>query len=193
LLRRWYPDDQAQRIFALWEEREVFLDALDHLPQTLCHHDANRRNLFSRRKADGREQTVAVDWTYVGIGAIGEEINALVQASLSFFEVEPTEAKALDDIVFNGYLTGLEDAGWQDDPRLVRFGYTAASTLCFNIGYGLGDGVPMILDESTYPWLEQTFGKPIEALVDLWADGDRFTLDLADEARVLLGELDDLN
>lgn len=192
LLRRRYPDDHTKRIFALWEEREIFLDALDRLPQTLCHHDAFRRNLFGRRRTDGRKQTVAVDWAFVGIGAIGEEISPLVQASLSFFEVEPTEAKALDDIVFNGYLAGLEDAGWQDDPRLVRFGYTAASTLCFNIGYELGDGVPAFLNESTYPWIEQAFGKPIEVLVDLWVEVDQFLLDLADEARVLLGDLDDL-
>ena len=28
---------------------EMFLDALDSLPQTFCHRDANWRNLFYRR------------------------------------------------------------------------------------------------------------------------------------------------
>jgi Phosphotransferase enzyme family len=189
LLRRLYPDKQADRTFALWAERETFLDALDRLPQTFCHRDAFRRNLFARRRADGREQTVAVDWTYAGIGAIGEDINPLVNASLYFSEVEPAEAKALDDIVFNGYLTGLEDAGWQGDPRLVRFGFTAASALCFDIGYQLGDGLPMILDENAHPWMEHAFGQPIEQLMDLLAGHGRFSLDLADEAKVLLGSL----
>ena len=127
-----------------------------------------------------------------GIGAIGEELNPLVNGTIDFSEVELSEARALDNIVFNGYLMGLDDAGWQGDPRLVRFGFTAASALCYNIGYGLGDALPLILDEDLHPWTEQVFGQPMEAFADLWAHNDRYRLDLADEARALLGRMDEL-
>jgi hypothetical protein len=132
---------------------------------------------------------VAVDWAFAGIGAIGEEINPLVHASLIFSEVERTETKALDDIVFSSYLAGLNDAGWQGDPRLVRFGYAAASALCFTIGYILGDALFLILNKRGHPWMERAFGLPIEKLVDLGAVTNRFQLDLADEARALLDDL----
>jgi Phosphotransferase enzyme family len=192
LLRRLYSDQLINRIFALWADRERLLDALDRLPQTFCHRDAFRRNLFMRRREDGHTQTVAIDWAFAGIGAIGEELGPLVHASLVYSEIEFSAAQALDNTVFNGYLTGLEDAGWRSDPRLVRFGYTAASALCIIIGYQIGYGQPLILDEGGHPWLEQAFGKPIMSLMDLWADTTRFCLDLTDEATTLLDRLDSL-
>ncbi|MCP4698732.1 MAG: phosphotransferase [Gammaproteobacteria bacterium] len=192
LVSRLFPHEQASRTFALWEERDRFLDALDHLPQTICHRDAHRRNLFMRHGTDGCEQFVMIDWALAGVGAIGEEITSLINGSIELSEVEPTLAKTLDDIVFRGYLAGLEDAGWQGDPRLVRFGYAASSVLCFNIGYGLGYTLDMILDKSQHPWIERVFGQPIEIMLDTWVINDRFRLDLADEARILLADLDEL-
>lgn len=48
LVRRWQPGNAIDRFFHLWEERGRFFDALDRLPQTLCHLDLFRRNLFAR-------------------------------------------------------------------------------------------------------------------------------------------------
>jgi len=87
LVRRVYPPHAADSVFRLWDEREAFLKALDGLPQTLCHFDAFRRNLFARRGADGGYRTVAIDWAFVRTGALGEEIVAPVSASLFFREV----------------------------------------------------------------------------------------------------------
>jgi AcrR family transcriptional regulator len=127
LLRRFLPGDTGKAFFDLWTERKMFLNALDRLPHTICHLDAFRRNLFARVGADGRDQTVAIDWAFVGTGAIGEEIEPLVLRSLAFGEVEPGEAHELDEAVFAGYLDGLRDAGWRGDPRQARLGYTAAA------------------------------------------------------------------
>ena len=84
-IRQWHIGDDARRILQLWEEREIFHNALDRLPQTLLHRDVFRRNLFAGRGEDGREKTVAVDWAFIGLGAVGEDIASLVQASLCFF------------------------------------------------------------------------------------------------------------
>ena len=64
----------------------MLLAALDKLPQTFCHLDAYRPNLFLRRDADGSNQTVAVDWAFTGIASVGEEIANLLAASLIWLE-----------------------------------------------------------------------------------------------------------
>ncbi|MBV7335121.1 phosphotransferase [Chloroflexi bacterium TSY] len=179
---RWFINkDDANSMLQLWEERGPLLDALYRLPQTVVHGDAFRRNLFARRTQDGHDETVAVDWTFVGMGAIGLELASLVQGTLFFSEVDVAQARTLDRIVFEGYLTGLSEAGWHGDPRQVRLGYTASSAMIFGLGYSA-----FKLNQDVYPWLEQAFGLPIDQFMDLGAELNRFFLELADEARTLL-------
>ena len=185
LVSRRYPADVAAGTFRLWEEREIFLAALDRLPQTFCHLDAWNRNLFIRQDGNGREQTVAIDWAFTGLGAIGEEIGPLIQTRNAFVQAE---AQALDAIAYSGYLDGLRDAGWEGDPQSVRFGYTASSALRYGLGFIAG-GLDTLLnfDESKAVYIKQTFdGRTIEEVADLWAGFMRKLLDLADEARELL-------
>jgi hypothetical protein len=188
LVRRAWPGDASKRLFRLWKERDLFLDALDRLPQTLCHLDLFRRNLFARKTADGDDwQTVAVDWAYAGRGAIGEELVPLVLASVAFREVNLAQAQALEDIVYEGYLEGLRDAGWRGDPRQVRLGYTAAS---LRYRYAeLERVMAHILDESQHAWVEQVFGCPIEEVQDHWAQVGSLIDGLTDEARELMDVL----
>jgi len=185
LVCHWLPGDASDRLFRLWKERDLFLDALDRLPQTLCHLDLFRRNLFARKTTDSNEyQTVAVDWAYTGRGAIGEEIVPLVLASFALFEVDQTQIQALEDIVYEGYLEGLRDAGWRGDPRQVRLGYTAAS-----LRYRLGElerVMSLILDESQHFFVAQAFGCPIEEIEDHFAQVGSLIDSLTDEARQLM-------
>jgi hypothetical protein len=188
LVRRAWPDDASDRLFRLWEERDLFLDALDRLPQTLCHLDLFRRNLFARKTADGDDwQTVAVDWAFAGQGAIGEELVPLVLASVAFREVNLAQAQALEDIVYEGYLEGLRDAGWRGDPRQVRLGYTAAS-LRYRFAE-LDRVMAILLDESQHAWVEQVFGCSIGEVQDHCAQVDSLFDHLADEARELMNAL----
>jgi hypothetical protein len=184
LVRRWLPGDASDRLFRLWEERDLFLDALDRLPQTFCHLDLFRRNLFARETAEGDYQTVALDWANAGRGAIGAELVSLVLASVAFHEVNLAQAQALEEIVYEGYLEGLRDAGWQGDPRQARLGYVAAS-LRFRCGE-LDRVMALILDESQHSWAEKVFGCPIEEVEDHWARVGRLIDSLTDEARDLM-------
>ncbi|MEM7538293.1 MAG: phosphotransferase [Chloroflexota bacterium] len=180
--RRWFlHDEDMHRMVRLWTERHPLLDALDCLPQTLVHGDAFRRNLFARRTTAGHMQTIAIDWTYIGIEPIGIELASLVQGSLFFSEADITQARQLDQRVFEGYLAGLEDAGWHGDPRQARLGYTAGSAMIFGMGYGA-----FKLNERVYPWLEQAFGLPIDQFMVLGGELNHFFLELADEAHRLL-------
>jgi hypothetical protein len=187
LVRRGWPGDASERLFRLWEERGLFLDALDRLPQTLCHLDLFRRNLFARKTADGDDQTVVIDWSYVGRGAIGQELVPLVLAGVAFNEVDFAQAQALEDIAFDGYLEGLHQAGWRGDPRQVRLGYTAAS-LRYRFAE-LGNAMSLILDESQHSWAERVFGRPMEEIEDHWAQVGKMVDSLTDEARGLMDTL----
>jgi hypothetical protein len=187
LVCRGWPGDASERFFRLWEERNLFLDALDRLPQTLCHLDLFRRNLFARKTADGDDQTVVIDWAFAGRGAIGEELVPLVWASVIFNEVDLAQAQALEDVVFEGYLEGLRDAGWRGNPRQARLGYTAAS-LRYRLGE-LNRIMDMILDESQHFFAEQVFGSSMEELADRGAQVDCLVDNLTDEARELIDTL----
>jgi hypothetical protein len=121
--------DMVHRMQALWSERQRLLEVRDRLPQTLCHHDAFRRNLLARAGRDGREQTVAIDWAMTGNGVIGEEMVPLFAASLRFVLIDVDRIPELDRLIYAGYVDGLREAGWRGDPRLARFGYSATAAL----------------------------------------------------------------
>ncbi|MBT5955838.1 MAG: hypothetical protein HOG97_03655, partial [Candidatus Marinimicrobia bacterium] len=44
--QQWFIGDDANHILQLWEDQQIFLNALDRLPQTFLHHDAFVRNLL---------------------------------------------------------------------------------------------------------------------------------------------------
>ena len=188
LLRRGWPMDVADRLLRLWAERETFSDALDRLPQTFCHHDANARNLIARCSTSGCEETVAIDWDFAGIGPLGYDIVPLCGELLPAFLFELAEAQDLVEDIFEGYLAGLRDAEWQGDRRAARLGFTAALALRYGACGGPAN-LPDLLDESRHMVTEQRWGRPISEIMDRWAESSRFMLGLADEARELLDRL----
>lgn len=120
--------NRVERIMQLWGERDHLLAALDKLPLTFCHRDAFRRNLMLR-DANGRAQTVALDWGGAGLGLLGEELIPLFAATLSFVAIDIARIPEMDRLIFEGYVAGLRDAGWRGDTQLVRFGFAALAAL----------------------------------------------------------------
>jgi Phosphotransferase enzyme family len=184
LQQQLYPPPVITELRYLWEERERFLTALDGLPRTLCHHDAFRRNLLHREGPEGG-QLVAVDWAYVGHGAVGEELVALVLGSIAFFEAEGIAPRELDAVCFAGYVAGLREAGWVGDERLVRRGFTAAAALRYTVG-SLRLVWPEVIDPALRPAWEDVFGRPLEEVVEGWTELWTFERGLIEEARALL-------
>ena len=162
LIRHALPGISAGFIQEIWEGRHGILEMVERLPQTLCHLDAFRRNLFSRRTADGRDQVVAVDWSFLGIAAVGEEIAPLVNGSVAFGAVSPAEELELERIVLEGYLEGLHDAGWRGNPDLVRFGYAATLYWRYAVGAFIGEMIPWMLDERHHAAVEQAMGHSMQ-------------------------------
>jgi hypothetical protein len=184
LVRRLFPPRDVAEVRRLWGEREAFLSALDRLPQTVCHHDAFRRNLLSRRGSQG-DELVAIDWASVGHGAVGEELAPLVLASLGFFEADGIAPRDLDAVCFAGYVGGLREAGWAGDERVVRLGFTAAAALRYTIGT-LRLVLPMLAEPALHQVVEDIFGRPLGETVAAWAAIWPFQVGLAEEARALL-------
>jgi hypothetical protein len=168
-MRQSWPDPLGDRALRLWHERHGLLDRLDRLPQTLVHGDADRRNLFARRGAEG-DETVAIDWAFTGVAALGEELVNLVTASALWFQVEVTDLADLADQCLEGYVSGLTDVGWRGDPRLARVGFVVAAAL-------------------RYGPFAQLMGHPAEDVLACWAAVRRFAFDRLDAARGLIEAL----
>lgn len=188
LLRRGWPADVADALNEVWTERDVLCDALDRLPRTFCHHDANGRNLIARTSTHDRDQTVVIDWDFVGIGPPGYDIVPLCGELLPSFQFELTEAQDVVEDLFEGYLAGLRDAGWQGDRGRVRLSFTSALALRYGVCGGPAN-LYDLLDDSRHWVPEQRWGRSITEVMDRWAGCSRFMLGLADEARELLHRL----
>jgi hypothetical protein len=170
----------AERVMRLAHSREALLARLELLPSTVCHLDGWRSNLFASLGSGGAEQTIAVDWMFTGIAALGEEPAGIVGADLWPFVVEPEDAATLEEAVLDGYIAGLRDAGWRGDAAIIRFGYAVALALRF--GLLIPRWFPALREEEERDWLERKFGRPVPHIADGWRTLLRFFLDRADEA-----------
>ncbi len=129
LSRDWlraYVELRAQESAAepLWADREALFDALDRVPRTLCHLDFWPRNLF-----DDVGATVAIDWAFVGIGAVGEDAGNLVPDSVFDGFLAPERIEELHDLVWTEYFGGLRDSGWPGEERDARLGFCVGAAL----------------------------------------------------------------
>ena len=181
-LRRFWPQPVVDAILRLWAEREAYLIALERLPRTFGHGDAMRRNLLSRRRPDGSEETVGIDWELAGRMAAGEEVGQTLSVAAAFFHLDPADLPTLDEALFAGYLEGLREAGRRGDPRPVRFAYAAHAALR-NVFNAVGASLP---DEARRPAIVQQQGHTWEELAERRAAVRPFLLARADEARRLL-------
>ena len=182
-----FPRPITDNVLRLWDSYDSLLATLAQLPQTFCHLDAYRPNLFLRRAADGSSRTVAVDWVFTGVAAVGEEIANLLAASLIWLEYDAADARSLDQAVFNGYVDGLRDAGWRGDSRIARLGFAAACTLRWGL-VGLW-WLLRLGDSGERAKLETHWNRPLPELASQWAKTEIYLLDLAQEAYQLQQQL----
>jgi hypothetical protein len=121
LVRDNFPRGLRRGLVRLHEDREFFFSLMERPPRTLCHLDVWPNNLFAR----GDGTFTLVDWSCVGEGALGEDVGNLVPDSVFDLFVPSDALPKLDEAVFGGYVSGLREAGWEGDERLVRLGMCA--------------------------------------------------------------------
>jgi hypothetical protein len=77
-----FPTPIAGRGIDLMEDADRLLANLERQPQALSHLDSHDVNLFSRRGDRGQQQTVVIDWSFVGMAAVGEDLGMQVSGNL---------------------------------------------------------------------------------------------------------------
>ncbi len=181
LARAALPLEAKDEIVGIWRDRRLFQHALAQLPQTFCHTDAFRRNILHRE-----DDVVLLDWALASLGALGEDLVCLVAVSLYYQGFSAEYADLLDRAVFAGYIEGLRQAGWNDDPKLARIGYTCAMVLRGLAG--VKQDLLLLRDQAGHEQLLRTHQLTrLDEIASLYADVRRFRLlKMAREARDLL-------
>jgi hypothetical protein len=122
LSRHWLRAYLALR-GPLTPDQERVLARVEAAPLTFCHLDFYPGNLLG---PDGR---VVVDWAYCGLGALGEDAGNLVPDTMFDGFLPPTQARQLEEAVWDGYLAGLRRSPWSGDEQEVRWVFLAATVL----------------------------------------------------------------
>jgi aminoglycoside phosphotransferase (APT) family kinase protein len=187
LVQHAFSDALRQGVLRIWAEKHHLWEAIDRLPQVLCHNDFHRRNLMLRAGANGQEELVALDWAFCGPGALGMDLGELVATSAFFFEIEPAEVGELEATALDGYLAGLRDAGWSGDSQVVRLGYLLSAALW--MGATLPGWAAEMLPDERGVNVPAMYGRSADAVLAGWVTLTEFLLERADEARQLMGKL----
>ncbi|MFC4359041.1 phosphotransferase [Halobium salinum] len=170
LVREAFPGEQADRLLDAWHARDTLLARRRDLPTTLCHFDAYPRNLFLRPSEDG-PQTVAVDWDQLADGAVGENAAALVMLSLVWADFDPRRGERLADVVFDAYLDGLREGGWEGDSEDVRAGFDVHLVLRW-LEF-VGRHVRCLADPTIHEWLSELMGRPVTEMREVLPEINR--------------------
>jgi hypothetical protein len=181
---RIFTPDLIDDLIELWDEREKLYDALDQLPQTLCHNDVFPRNLFIRGNGHPN-QSVAIDWAFCGEGPVGQELAALVAATQAFFESRPEHWDDLERDCLDGYTEGLRQTGWEGRDEIL-LGYVLSTVLHFGIG-AVTPVLGLTLTTDHQDLVARVFGRSYDEFVSNVAAAQRFQQRRIHQARALLG------
>jgi hypothetical protein len=147
------------RAAALWERHGDLLRLIESAPPTLSHWDLWPSNAFVNDASD----VVAIDWSQVGIGGVGHDLDQLTLDPI-WTHLRPDESiDALETAVLDGYVDGLREAGYDADRRQVSWWYAA----CAASRYAwLAGGPPQVVTEpATVADHERRLGRPFAAIV----------------------------
>lgn len=186
-IRAQFPPDSEAQFDRMWADRERFLTALEGLPQTFAHQDPVRGNLFTRRGMDGGYETVAIDWAFAGPAAIGMDAAVLLIIGLTFREFLAAAAPEAERLIFDQYVLGLRDAGWNGDERSVRLGFLASATCKYFEMLLLGS--QFMADPAQSADVEAMLGYAYDDIVREFSGVFQFAMRLTEEARQLMREV----
>jgi hypothetical protein len=186
-VRQAFPSPVAGRIIDLLGDADQLLAHLERQPQTLSHLDTHCVNLFARRGDGGQDQTVVIDWSFLGMAAVGEDLGMQISGNLYDLVVDPADAHSYYEAALEAYADGLLDAGWRGPREAVRFASATAASLRL-VPFGierLRDLVKSVQGEMWVDHLAKEQGSTHEEALQRWGQAITFLLDLGDEARRL--------
>jgi hypothetical protein len=122
----WLPRGFLRRYLQLHEiagaDSEAVLARLDSLPHTLAHNDLHPANVHG----DG---TVVLDWAFGGLAPLGLDAGVLVADGVADDAIRAEDADAAATAVWDGYSTGLREAGFEDDVGPIRWAFLRGTAL----------------------------------------------------------------
>ena len=117
------PPEVVAETLQFWHESERLFEKIAATPQGICHLDCHPRNLFPKRNCAGDGYTVAIDWSQVGIGALGMDVGHLLADPIKQMILPDEALRAFTEAVFMAYVDGLTEAGWSGDLEQIRFAF----------------------------------------------------------------------
>lgn len=125
--------DNVQSTWAWYQEMleniDSSIDSLQQLPRVLAHQDLSQMNMLLVKKEASESQLVLIDWQFMSISGIGEDLGKLYGVNMSLGIIPPDQYIRFQSSLYNAYLKGLRDMGWQGDMGLLRYGFCLSTAL----------------------------------------------------------------
>jgi hypothetical protein len=191
-LRNAFPRPLGSRVADLLADADELLAVGANLPLALTHHDAHRDNMF-RRDSRGTETTQVLDWGFLGLAPIGEDLGHQVGINVFHQYIAADNASQYEQAAASAYLSGLREARLDPDANCVRTYARAVAALqlvsfaAAHVAWLSEDGEGD--DNATEPetpwpaaWAAER-GMDIDQLMGNWAAAFDWFLNLGDDAR----------
>jgi hypothetical protein len=189
-LRDAFPRSLGPRVADLLADAEDLLAVGDSLPMALTHHDAHRDNMF-RHSDGGIEQTQVLDWGFLGVAPVGEDLGHQVGVNLFHQYIPADNAWHYERAASDAYLSGLREGRVDPDPKRVRT-YARAVAALQMVSFAAGHVAWLAEDhqgtneaaEPSWPavWAAERGIDP-DQLMRKWAATFDWLLSLGDDAR----------
>ena len=124
-----FPRGTDARLRHLLQHADTLCDLLLRQTQTLSHQDSHRANLFATVDTLGQLQTTAIDWSFLGLAAFGEDLGTQIGGNLFKLYVDANKAKNYCAAATETYLDALRQTGWHGNADSIRFACAAAACL----------------------------------------------------------------
>ncbi|MBM7569506.1 hypothetical protein [Paenibacillus sacheonensis] len=106
------------------------LETIELLPRVFAHQDVHWDNIFIEQ-VNGIDTLLAIDWQFASISGVGEELGRMFGYALIKNKIPVNKVEEYKEELFQNYLQGLRDQGWDGNSKLVRFGFIASASLRF--------------------------------------------------------------
>lgn len=126
-------EDEAHWFY--WQREALAFESglLDSLTRSLraprCHGVFRRGDGTVALWLEDLAGTVLIDWAFIGVGAVGEDIGNLLVDAVWDFHVPASDLDALEAALVSGYLQGLRDGGLEHDADTVRLAILASASV----------------------------------------------------------------
>ncbi|GAA0384850.1 phosphotransferase [Paenibacillus motobuensis] len=127
------PIDNFQSTWTWYQEVlkniDSSLDSLQQLPRVLAHQDLSQMNMLLVPKESSESHLVLIDWQFMSISGIGEDLGKLFGVNMSLGIIPPSQYQLYQNSLFTSYIEGLREMGWQGDARMAQYGFCLSTAL----------------------------------------------------------------